>query len=91
MIFERGLAQIRIHFVSALVKILRAHMQRLVDIADIVGQQNDRDGLRDLPRILLGDFPSEDRHAVGDHVDDVPLVRPVLPLEYFAASTGTSV
>ncbi len=73
LIFERGLAQIRIHFVSALIKILRAHMQRLVDIADIMGQQNDRDGLRDLARILFRDLPSENRDAVRTSCGRCPI------------------
>ena len=57
----------------AVVEVFCPDVQRLVDVADVVGQQDHGDRARDAPLVLLGDFSRKDAFAVGDHVDDVPL------------------
>ncbi len=48
-------------------------MQWLVDVADVVRQENDRDGLRDRAFVSLGDFATQHADAERDHLHDVEL------------------
>ena len=57
---------------TLLVEKLRADMERLVDIAHKMGQEDHRDRLRDLARVIFRHLAFENADAVRDHVDDVP-------------------
>ena len=81
-IFDAGLAFVRIDGVCV-IEILRADVQGLMDVADIVGKQNHGDGFRDLARVIFPDFAAEDTHAIGDHVHDVPLAAPGFAFRIF--------
>src|SRR5262245_11064526 len=60
------------------VKVSGPDMQRLMNICDVMGKENDRNGLCDLSLVLVGDSPLQDIDAERNHVHNVP----------FAATNG---
>src|SRR4051812_528413 len=67
---------IGINYVAGLIEIFGADMQRLMNVADIVGKQNYRHGLRDFAIVLFGNTATQYIDAVTDHMHDVPLGSP---------------
>src|SRR6187401_3455475 len=47
-------------------------MQRLMNISDVMGQENDRNSLRDLSLVLFGNSTLQDIDAERNHVHDIP-------------------
>ncbi len=58
-------------------------MQRLVNVAHVMGQQNESNGLGDLPFILFRDSSSQDFDTIWNHVHHIPFAAPGLALGIF--------
>src|SRR5436189_5878848 len=66
------LVLVRIGDSTLRIEILRAHMQGLVNVGDVMGEKNEGNGLGDLAFVLFWSSSSQDFHAVRDHMHDVP-------------------
>ena len=72
-VFDAGLIFIGINRVAGLIEIFGTDVERLVNVADIVREQNYRDRLGDFARIIFRDVAAQNIDAIANHVDDVPL------------------
>src|SRR5437773_4664271 len=66
---ESRFSFVRVHRLAFRTEVLCSNMQRLMDVAYVVCEQNDRDRLGDLTLILFGDFSAQHPDAVGNHVN----------------------
>ena len=57
---------------SLCIEVGRTDVQRLMNISDVMGQENDGNRLRDLPLVLFGDSPLQHIDAERNHVHDIP-------------------
>src|SRR5437763_1935122 len=83
LVFERALVLIGIARLAAIIEIFRADMQRLMNVAREVREQDDSDGLRHLPLVLLRRVAFENGDAVAHRMNDVPLTAPSLTVRIF--------
>ena len=62
------------------VEIFSPHVERLVDVPQIMGQEDDRDRLGDSAIVGLGLLAFQDANTKRDHMDDVEVRPPHLPV-----------
>jgi DNA-binding MltR family transcriptional regulator len=72
LVFERGGDFIRVYWMAILIEKLGADVERLMNIADKMRQQNQGNRFRDLTIVIFRHLAFENADAVGNHVDDVP-------------------
>src|SRR4029077_10858156 len=79
-ISKRRLIFVRIYDLTVLIEIFRAHMQRLVNVGDIMSKQNERYGLGNPPLILFGHSSLQDLDTEWNHMDYVPFAAAGVPV-----------
>src|SRR5436190_415667 len=70
---QAGRAAVGIDWFSGLIEIFGAYMERLVNVADTMRQQNHRNRFGNLARVIRGNFAAQDANAVRDCVYHIPV------------------
>src|SRR5438045_353469 len=70
---QAGSVTVGIDWFSCVVEIFGAHMKRLMNVPEIMGQQNYRNRFRNLARIIRGNFTAQNGNAVRNCMHDIPV------------------
>ena len=80
---QAGDATVGIDWFTSFIEVFRADMQRLMNIADTMRQQDHRNRFGNFARVVLGNFTAQNADAVRNRMHNIPVAAAGFAISIF--------